>query len=288
MRRLFFLILIVLTAAMIMAIVPIASAKESPRIFLYTYYRQLGWGDRVQIGSVDTDGTVRFLSGHDAELKWPYTPEDQLEYLSQTYRFSVIGTMPHDDLFAAESLVFSTAEQEGKPVSAANDAGTEKSFAVRYAKDGTGTPVLLGMSGDEVFENTDPNAQSLYLTLRRLFPDVTSYAYDDIGMGPRGFEAVSLAEFIGMDPAVIPGAEVKGVFNDCEAGPAPMELSAEEKAELRSLLLYGKVTGKSDCIETTGGSSTYYFSALDGTQLGLINIEDGLLARSDGRYFISR
>ena len=44
---------------------------ERPKIILYTAYRQMGWGDAVQIGAVDENGGLWAVIGSDAELKWP-------------------------------------------------------------------------------------------------------------------------------------------------------------------------------------------------------------------------
>ena len=66
--------------------------------------------------------------------------------------------------------VYDDAEkQERNTVSNAEDAGTEESYAVRYTAEGDPEVILLGVSGESVFENTDPNAQSLYLRLRQMF-----------------------------------------------------------------------------------------------------------------------
>ncbi|MEE3396709.1 MAG: hypothetical protein VZR04_05180, partial [Succiniclasticum sp.] len=55
-------------------------ASVPGQVILYTYYRQLGWGDQVQIGCVDAKGGLWLLTGHDGTLKWPYETAEQLEY----------------------------------------------------------------------------------------------------------------------------------------------------------------------------------------------------------------
>lgn len=287
MRKFFCFLVFILMIVIIPTGVGITSAKsDSPRIILYTYYRQMGWGDRVQIGSVDKNGIIRFLSGNDGALKWPYKPEDQLEYLSQFEKFEVVGELDHDNLFAVESLLYDVKDQGNKSTPAANDAGTEKSYALRYTKEGEPTFVLLGMSGDDFFENTDPNAQALYLRLRQLFPKVTTYAYDTLGMGPKGFTPVPLADFVGINPYALTNAKIEKINNDCEEGPLPVEMTDKDTAELISLVQNGTVTGKADCIFSTGGWYSYYITDENGNALGIIDLEDGLLLQNDGHYYI--
>ena len=49
---------------------------------LFTYYRQIGWGDRVQIAYVDSKGGLWLLKGYDSELQWPARSAEQILYLS--------------------------------------------------------------------------------------------------------------------------------------------------------------------------------------------------------------
>ena len=63
--------------------VPGYADKPPVRPILYTYYRQLGWGDSVQIGYVDSNGDLWALKGNDSELEWPGGRENQLRYLAE-------------------------------------------------------------------------------------------------------------------------------------------------------------------------------------------------------------
>ena len=256
-----------------------AYAKASSEPILYTYYRQMGWGDRVEIGYVDSNGDCWLLTGSDSELTWPYCPDEQIQFLSD-HDFEKIGTMKFDDLFALESLISSVKISDGKSTPVADDAGTERTYAVRYDKDGAPEPVLLGMSGDDMFENTDPNAQGLYLMARRLFSKVTSYGEN---MGPAGFTPISIAKFCNLGS--LTGASVKAVFNDCEAGPYSIDLSQSEQEEILSLISDGVVTGKVNALNTTGRYRTYSFYR-GGEHLGSVDICDGLLYRNDGMYSV--
>lgn len=285
MRKFMLAFVFILMTGMIFAGSGKCAAESDPsRIILYTYYRQMGWGDRVQIGSLDEEGVVRTLTGFDSDLKWTYKPEEQLEYLSQTEKFTAEGTLSYSDLFALKSLIYSVEDQGSRSVPAANDAGTEKSYAVRYNTDGTAECILLGMSGDDYFENFDPNAQSLYLQLRLLFPNVTCYAYQT-GMGPQGFAPVPFSEFTRMDADAVKTADIKAYLSDCEEGAIPLEITEQEKAELRSLVCNGMVTGKADCVVSTGGFNSYSFFDPEGNLLGIISIEDDLLVFGDGHYY---
>ena len=76
-----------------------------------------------------------------------------------------------------------------------------------------------------------------------------------------------------------------GYLSDCEEGPLPLEVSADDKAKLLSLIQHGVVTGKADCSVSTGGFDVYNFVDPAGNFIGSLAFEDGLLARGDGHYF---
>ena len=257
-----------------------AYADRSPaRPILYTYYCQMGWGDRVQIGYADSNGDLWALTGYDSELEWPGGREKQLQYLEE-HEFEKIGTLDHDDLFDLESLVAVVKIDEAPVLPGANDAGSESTYAIQYGRDGNAVPVLLGMSGDDVYENPDPSAQGLYLAARRLFPYVTCY---DGSIGPVGFIPVSLSEFCGLGD--LSGASVKAYYMDCEAGPKERELSSDEQKAILDEVMNSWVTGKVSAVDTTGGYTDYYFYHRD-EELGHISIYSGRLYHSDGMYSI--
>ncbi len=259
-------------------------ASVPGQVILYTYYRQLGWGDQVQIGCVDAKGGLWLLTGHDGTLKWPYETAEQLEYIQSGTDMERIGTLDSDALFDLKSLVLSTDDQGHDSVSVAMDAGTERSYAVQYDNEEQAHCILLGMSGDDCFENTDPDAQALYLYLRTMFPQVTCYGGD---MGPRGFEPVSIRTFCnleGLDPDHL---EITACYVDCETGPLPITLTEEDRLALLDLIRNGVVIGKSNATMVTGGTTSYDLSDPDGNYLTSLEFYDGLLVRSDGMYAIS-
>ncbi len=277
MRRIVFILFLIFALMMPVS----AQAESSAKPILYTFYRQVGWGDRIEIGYVDSKGGLWVLNGNDSELHWPYQTDEQIHFLSER-KFEKTGTLAFDDFFAFKSLVSSVSISEEKPHPAANDAGIEQTYAIRYDNQGSAEPVLLGVSGDDFFENTDPDAQSLYRSARLLFPNVTSYAGDEL-MGPMGFIPVSISSFLGLKD--LSGATVQAYYNDCEAGPSEIILTEEEQAQILDQAENGMVTGKVSAIETTGGFWTFYFNRGE-EHLGQINLYDGLLYCSDGMYSI--
>ena len=262
-----------------------AEAPAMSRVILYTYYRQMGWGDRVQIGCVDDAGVLWLLTGYDGSLKWPYQTDDQLAYLQSSGTLKAVGRLSSDDLFSLESLVFSTEDQGQKSYPAACDAGTEKSYAVRYDRDGEAQCILLGMSGDSWFENCDPDAQALYRYLRLMFPQVTCYGGT---MGPAGFLPVPIRTFCGMDGLDLSQVTVSACYSDCEAGPIPLTLTEAQQNSLLRLIMEGKVTGKANATVTTGGTVYYALYDREGSFLASIELYQGLLVRSDGMYIIEK
>ena len=282
------IILIFMAGILLQSAGTVSAADSTPQIILYTYYRQLGWGDRVQIGFLDKDGNIGIMNGHDSGLKWPYTASEQLAYLNANRsKFQLEKLSKPYDIFSINSLVLSVEDQGDKTVSAANDAGTEKSYAVRYSREGEPEIILLGQSGDDYFENFDPDAQALYRLLRQLFPLVTCYAYRADGMGPQGFTPVPLTAFIGIDAEAIRNASVEGYLSDCEAGPIPLEMTEETTETLRSFILNGRVTGKADAVISTGGYYMYSFFDAEGKLIGSVDLDGGRLVRNDGTYYIT-
>lgn len=267
-----------LLVALLLAAGLAAVSAEPANFILYTVYEQMGWGDAVQVGCVDENGGLWTLEGSAAALDWPYKLEDQLTYLAETDRLQQIGTLDRDDLIAIESLTSTVEDQYERATPAANDAGTEISYALQYDRDGACTAVRLGMSGDDMFENTDPGAQALYAALRTLFPNVTCFRD---GMGPVGFQPVSVVEFLGLDPEAIRKAQIVGYYMDCEEGPIELD---EDVEFARDIALNGVVTGKANAIATDGDIYAYNFLDGDGQYVGSIDLYGGLLVRGDGMY----
>ncbi len=260
----------------------LAHAESDPKIILLTVYQQMGWGDRIDVGCVDEKGNLWTLTGSASQLGWPAKVEEQLEFLTGTHRKNRVGKLDSDDLFGLKSLVYSVEAQESKSYPAANDAGTETSWAIRYGKDGSVEAIKLATSGDDVYENTTPDAQALYVYLRQMFPKVTCYGGT---MGPAGFTPVPVYEFLGLDPELIKGATVKASYIDCEAGPSEIK---DPGQSIFGTVLDGKVTGKANATMVTGGTYVFGFYGEDEKYLGSIELYQGLLVTSDGMYFIGK
>ena len=268
--------------ALIIAIAAVAAqaaaAPERPGVILLSVYRQMGWGDRVDVGCVDEEGGIWTMTGSASSLGWPSGTGAQLAYLHDTALLEKIGELNPDEMFDLKGLIACTEAQAVKASPVASDAGTEISYAIRGSDDPEA--VCLGMSGDDVYENTDPNAQALYARLRQLFPNVTCY---DGAMGPKGFQPVPAAEFLGLDRDVVRDARMKAYINDCEAGPMEVE-SVDES--IRNIVLSGMVTGKANASLVTGGTTSIGFYDEDDNYLGGFELYRGLLVARDGMYRI--
>lgn len=258
----------------------LAHAEEKPRIILLTTYQQMGWGDRIDVGCVDEKGNLWFMTGSASALDWPYGLKAQLDYLQNTKFLELKYQLRSSDLFDLKGLIDSVEPQEGKARSAACDAGTQASYAISYDADGHAEAVLLGMSGDDVFENTDPDAQSLYQYLRLMFPEVTCY---DGSMGPAGFQPVSITAFLDLDPALLHTAKIKEYLIDCEEGPIEAETV---DMSLFDLIQTGSVIGKANASVVTGNITSIVFYDADDNCLGSIEFYNGLLVADDGMYLV--
>lgn len=83
----------------------------------------------------------------------------------------------------------------------------------------------------------------------------------------------------GLDTAVITSYTL-----DCEAGPEPAEITAEEAERIRSLAINGVVTEKVSDEMVTGGTWIYSFETPGGKHLLSIEMYKGQIVGSDGMY----
>ena len=259
-------------------------APDMGEVMLYTAYRQMGWGDRIQLGWMDDDGNLWTLSGHDSELHWPYDAQEQVAFLEARRDAQWGGRLDYDRRFALKTLIESVEEQPLEILPAACDAGTEKSCAVRRDRSGKVQVIVLGMSGDDLYENTSPDAQALYLSLRQLFPGVISYGD---GMGPAGFQPLPVRTFCAWPACPAENLLVSGGYTDCESGWWPVEMTEEEQEWVRTLYEKGMVLGKANAMDVTGGIRDYRVTDAQGNTLFSFSMYEGLLMRPDGMYRIS-
>lgn len=269
-------------ALVLLACLTASAQAEEARIILYTVYQQQGWGDLLQVGCVDENGGLWGIEGYAGELGWPDGWEDQIAWLARQPK-EKIGEIKGEELFNLKGLIACAEQGEGGVRGWMNDAGTETSYAVRYDGNGRAETVLLGVTGDGLYENTDPNAQALYRKLREQFPFVRCYA----GMADAwGFRPTPLRAFLGMEGVSVRGARVEIRYNDCEAGMMETEASAEDQALALTLLRYGWVTGKANAAMVTGGTYSIGFVNEAGETVCCFEMYRDLLTAPDGMYYL--
>ncbi len=265
-----------------------AGEAEMPRIILYTCYMNLyPDGLHLQTGCVDAAGGLWTLDGTIPD--GAALPEDFLAALLADGKMTYAGTLDERgviSLFDLNSLIVSAEDQGNETEPVCDGGGAESSYSIYRDRDGNVKKVLLGVSGDSRFENTDPDAQALYRILRVLFPEVENWAWSD--MGPRGFRPVSLVDFCGWQDIDFSAVTVSCADMDCEAGPIEVELTDEDRERVLALATSGKVAGKANATVTTGGTTVYWFTDADGTYLGGLELYEGLLVRNDGMYYLDR
>ena len=271
------------------AVCAAAAGEEAPRILLYTYYEWVGPdGMYLQAGCVDEDGGLWTLERLEPDFDWS---AGMLAYLTGKLRdgeMTSAGEVDQDwiDMFELNSLIVCAEDRGNETEAVCEGAGAESSYGVAWDYDGNATEVLLGVSGDSRFENTDPNAQALYKLLRDFFPGVRNYAYSD--MGPRGFQPVPLIEFCGWQDIDFSAVAFSCDDIDCEAGPIPVKLTGEDREEILEMITNGVVTGKANATMVTGGTTVYGFLDEDGNWLDSMELYRGLLVTNDGMYYVAR
>lgn len=280
-------ILTAIMAAMLLLGLAAAACAETPDIVLVTVYEQMGWGDRISVGFVDRKGGLWVLEGSASELKWPYAPEEQIAYLLQSEQKVQVGQLSADDRFALNGLIECAEPQEPDPQGWACDAGTQRSYAV-LNQDGQTEIMMLGITGDDMWENTDVNAQALFAHLRRLFPNVRCYAdeYMDTTGKSWGFTPVKLRDFLQIDWLDREDITMECWMTDCEEGLLDYPLADGDTEIILNILRNASVTGKANATQVTGGTYVFRFSNGEGEYLGSFEVYDSLLVVSDGMYYI--
>ena len=91
-------------------------------------------------------------------------------------------------------------------------------------------------------------------------------------------------QFCHGDYSLLETAVISGSTLDCEAGPIPYEITGEEAEELRTLAMYGVVTGRENDEMVTGGTWLYTFETPEGEYIMTVELYRGLLVGSDGMY----
>ena len=284
MRMMKRLLMICLAIALLAGTASADKTQETPRIILYTCYTNLfPDGLELQAGCVDEDGGLWTLELRDADMSSYATVGEYLAAMLEAGKMTSAGKLDVD-MFELNSLVLS-AEDRGKELEAVCEgAGAESSWAVAWDVDDHAAEILLGVSGDSKFENTDPNAQALYLVLRETFPGVTNFAWSD--MGPRGFEPVPVVEFCGWQDIDFDKVTIECYLDDCLVGPIPEILTDADRAEVIEIVTAGKVVGKANATLLTGGTTSYAFIDGEGNYLAELTLFTGLLVRNDGMSYL--
>ena len=280
-------ILTAIIAALLLAGLAAAASAETPDIVLVTVYEQMGWGDSISVGFVDRDGGLWGLEGSASALKWPHKPEEQVAYLLQTEQKVQVGQLSADDRFALNGLIECAEPQQPDPHGWACDAGTQRSYAV-VNRDGGTEIMMLGITGDDIWENTDINAQALFAHLRRLFPYVRCYAdeYAETTGGSWGFTPVRLRDFLQISWVDREDMTMECHMTDCEEGLIDVPVADGAAEKILDVLQNASVTGKANATCVTGGTYVFSFRDSAGEYLGSFEVYGDLLVMNDGMYYI--
>ena len=280
----------ILTAMIAIALLMGLSASayaETPDIILVTVYEQMGWGDAISVGFVDQNGGLWMLEGSASALEWPHAPEMQIAYLLRTEQKVQVGKLPPDDTFDLKGLIECAEMRQPEPQGWACDAGTQRSYAVLNRDSGTEI-MMLGITGDDMWENTDVNAQALFAHLCRLFPGVPCYAgmYAETTGESWGFTPVRLRDFLQADWADRDDITMECRMTDCEEGLLDCPVTDADTAKILNILRNASVTGKANATFVTGGTYTFSFSDGKGNFLGFFEVYGDMVVSDDGMYYI--
>lgn len=260
-----------------------AAAEGQPKpgkLLLMTVYSNFAWGKpQFSFGALDENGQLWALPAGTAGASAD-DPAGLARGLTQGGLLTPAGSVSAAELADLKSLIITAAEQEVILSPAANDAGTQRSYALKENVKGSGEYLLLGSSGDELYENTDPAAQALYGFLRKAFPNVRAFE-GETGMAPRGFEEKGLLAFCGYEGLDLSGASLTASWKDCETGPQEREPD-RTKESLAKLI----VTGKKNSLSVTGGTIRYTLTDAEGKTLAVFEFFGDLLVRPDGMYTV--
>lgn len=257
----------------------LADSAMQRTIILMTEYQQMGWGEAFQLGVLDADGTLwTYESSTRGEI--PYEAEGLLAWAEASDQLEAAGAISHTKLSDIVSLVKTVPAQEVVPQSFACDAGTQTAYAVRKDRDGRVEIIVLGMAGDDTFENTDPAAQSLYKSMLSLFEHVKAFAGEK-DVAPAGFAKADILSFCGYEGVDLTQYTLTAWANDCETGASETE-PAMSAADIMRMT----VIGKQNSMSTTGNTVTYCFTDAAGSTIAAFEFCNGLLVRPDGMYAV--
>ena len=268
--------------------------EDLPRLIAYSVTKEDADSETVGLCCLDEDGF--FWSVKEVELDEPVRQEDVLRLLLERRGMKLsdmLSDWDEDEQEADErirglmAMAQVVEKAEGSLESTGQDIGENAVYAVKYDLDGNPEPVLLGVCGDSVFENKDPNAQALYQVMIRKQNFNLPCGFAEEGLTPHGFEVVSAREFFGLEKVDAETAVITGALQDCEAGPIDVELTEEDRNYALAILERGLITGKANPWMVTGGTVCYFFMDEQGECLGAIETYNGLAVGRDGMYTLS-
>ena len=270
-----------------------AATADGQRVILYSVLKEKteDGSTGISLCCIDADGELWSLEAADAE-----EDEEILQLLQERRGMKSEGKITGSkyggkyvdrERIKELAVMAETVEKAaGVPEETGAGIGEYSVYAVQYDPDGNPEPVLLGVSGDAVFENTDPGAQALYrvMTYFQCFGLPCGFAEE--GLTPHGFTMVTAREFFHLENVNAETAAITAVMTDCEEGYIDIRMTDEDRRKVTAILERGVVIGKENPWLVTGGTMRYIFRDENGEYLGTIETyeEDGLAVAGDGMY----
>ena len=114
-------------------------------------------------------------------------------------------------------------------------------------------------------------------------PEVTEEAVAETAEAEEG--SVPVWKFFhALSPDGLDTAVITCFQSDCEEGPIPQEITAEEAESIRNLAINGHVTDLASDLSVTGGTWIYTFETPEGEHLLSIEMYKGMLVGPYGMY----
>ena len=272
---------------------PTPRPEDRPKVILYSVLKEKteDGSTGISLCCIDADGELWSLEAADAEgngeilqlLRERRGMKSEGKITGSKYGGKYVDRERIRELAVMADCVPAAAET---PEKTGAGIGENAVYALKYDPDGNPEAVLLGMSGDAVFENRDPGAQALYrfMTCFQCFNPPCGFAEE--GLTPYGFRMVTAREFFGLENVNAETAAITAAMTDCEEGFIKVQLTEEDRRKALALLERGVVIGKENPWEVTGGTMVYFFRDEGGELLGTIETyeEDGLAVGPDGMY----
>lgn len=275
---------------------PAPVQEERPNVILYSVLKEKAEDGTIRVSFCCIDASGGLWNAEKTEAE---TNEEILRAMAERRgmeaKGSIIGRRydgKYVDANRMKELAImadTVASSIEMPEKTGAGIGENAVYALKYDLDDNPEPVLLGMSGDAVFENRDPGAQALYqfmLYFQCFYPPC---GFAEEGLTPHGFTMITVREFFGLENVNAETAVISGAMSDCEEGFIDIQLTDEDRRKAIALLERGVVIGKHDPWMVTGGTINYFFYDENGEFVGVIETyeEDSLAVGPDGMYTLS-